>query len=86
MLECNLPLSARIEKKTIAGKEVFNVSDGHLIACFDTDINEEVITEIAREKPYCFIMRDSSLGSDSVVDNFEQIFNAYSRDTIRKIL
>ena len=86
MLECNLPLSAKIEKKTIAGKQVFNVNDGYLLACFDTDINEEVITEIARQKPYCFIMRDKSLRSDNVADNFEQIFNAYSRDTIRKIL
>lgn len=86
MLECNLPLSARIEKKTIAGKQVFNVNDGYLIACFDTDVNEEVITEVARQKPYYFVMRDKSLSSDNVADNFEQIFNAYSRDTIRKIL
>ncbi len=86
MLECNLPLSAKIEKKTIAGKEVFNVNDGYLIACFDTDVNEEVITEIARQKPYYFVMRDKSLSSDNVADNFEQIFAALSRDTIRKIL
>ena len=86
MLECNLPLSARIEKKTIAGKQVFNVNDGYLIACFDTDVNEAVITEVARQKPYYFVMRDKSLSSDNVADNFEQIFNAYSKDTIRKIL
>ena len=86
MLECNLPLSARIEKKTIAGKQVFNVNDGYLIACFDTDVNEEVITEVARQKPYYFVMRDKSLSSDNVADNFEQIFAALSRDTIRKIL
>ena len=86
MLECNLPLSAKIEKKTIAGKEVFNVNEGYLIACFDKDVNEEVITEVAKQQPYYFIMRDSSLSSDNVADNFEQIFNAYSKDTIRKIL
>lgn len=86
MLECNLPLSSKIEKKSIAGKEVFNVNDGYLIACFDEDVNETVITEVAKLKPYYFIMRDSSLSSDNVADNFEQIFNAYSKDTIRRIL
>lgn len=86
MLECNLPLSAKIESKTIAGKEVFNVNDGYLLACFDEDVNETVITEVAKMKPYYFIMRDKSLSSDNVADNFEQIFNAYSKDTIRKIL
>jgi len=86
MLECNLPLSAKIEKKTIAGKEVFNVNDGYLMACFDRDVNETVITEVAKQKPYWFVMRDSSLTSDNVADNFEQIFKAYSKDTVRKIL
>ena len=86
MPECNLPLSAKIERKTIAGKEVFNVNDGYLLACFDEDVNETVITEVAKQKPYYFIMRDKSLSSDNVADNFEQIFNAYSKDTIRKIL
>lgn len=86
MLECNLPLSAKIEKVTIAGKEVFNVNSGYLIACFDEDVNETVITEVAKQKPYYFIMRDKSLSSDNVADNFEQIFNTYSKDTIRRIL
>lgn len=86
MLECNLPLSAKIVRKTIAGKEVFNVNEGYLLACFDEDVNETVITEVAKLKPYYFIMRDKSLSSDNVADNFEQIFNAYSKDTIRKIL
>lgn len=86
MLECNIPLSAKIETKKISGKDVFRVNDGYLIACFDEDINESVITEVAKQKPYYFIMRDKSLSSDQVADNFEQIFNAYSKDTIRRIL
>lgn len=86
MLEYNLPLSAKIERKTIAGKEVFSVNDDYLIACFDENVNETVITEVAKRKPLYFIMRDSSLSSDQVADNFEQIFNAYSKDTIRRIL
>ena len=86
MLEYNLPLSAKIERKTIAGKEVFSVNDDYVIACFDENVNETVITEVAKRKPLYFIMRDSSLSSDQVADNFEQIFNAYSKDTIRRIL
>ena len=65
---------------------MFSVNDEYLIACFDADVTEIVITEVARRKPYYFIMRDSSLSSDQVADNFEQIFNAYSKDTIRRIL
>ena len=86
MIECNLPLSAKIETEKITGKEVFTVNNGYLIACFDEDVNEEVIKAVAKRKPYYFVMRDSSLSSDNVADNFEQIFQAYSKDTIRRIL
>ena len=86
MLECNLPLSAKIETEKIAGKEVFSVNEGYLIACFDEKVNEDVIKEVAKRKPYYFVMRDSSLATDNVADNFEQIWQAYSKDTIRRIL
>ncbi len=86
MPECNLPLSSKIEEREMHGKKVFVVNDGYLIACFDTDINETVITAIAKEKPYYFVMRDSSMATDNVADNFDQIFNAYSKETIRRIL
>ena len=86
MLECNLPLSAKIQTEKISGKEVFSVNNGYLIACFDEDVNEAVITAVAKRKPYYFIMRDKSLSSDNVADNFEQIFQAYSKETIRRIL
>lgn len=86
MLECNLPLSAKIQAEKIAGKEVFSVNNGYLVACFDENINEEVIKSVAKRKPYYFVMRDSSLASDNVADNFEQIFQAYSKETIRRIL
>ena len=84
--ECNLPLSSKIEEREIHGKKVFVVEDGYLMACFDNDINEAVITAIAKEKPYYFVMRDSSMATDNVADNFDQIFNAYSKETVRRIL
>lgn len=86
MLDLGVLLSSKIEETTIAGKKVFNVEDNYLIACFDDNVTEEVITEIAKQKPYYFVMRDSSMANDSVATNFEQIFAAYSPDTVRKVL
>ena len=86
MLDLGVLLSSKIEETTIAGKKVFNVEDNYLIACFDEDITDDVITEIAKQKPYYFVLRDSSMANDSVATNFEQIFAAYSPDTVRKVL
>ena len=86
MLDLGVLLSSKIEATTIAGKKVFNVEENYLIACFDDNVTEEVITEIAKQKPYYFVMRDSSMANDSVATNFEQIFAAYSPDTVRKVL
>ncbi len=86
MLDLGVLLSSKIKESTIAGKKVFNVADGFLIACFDANVTDEVITEIAKKKPYYFVMRDSSMASDSVATNFEQIFATYSPDTVRKVL
>lgn len=86
MLDLGVLLSSKIKKTTIAGKKVFNVEDNYLIACFDDNVTEEIITEIAKQKPYYFVMRDSSMANDSVATNFEQIFAAYSPDTVRKVL
>ena len=86
MLDLGVLLSSKIEETTIAGKKVFNVADNYLIACFDSNVAEETIKAIAQQKPYYFVMRDSSLASDSVATNFDQIFATYSPDTIRKVL
>lgn len=86
MLDLGVLLSSKIEETTIAGKRVFNVEDNYLIACFDDNVTEEAITEIAKQKPYYFVMRDSSMANDSVATNFEQIFATYSPDTVRKVL
>ena len=86
MIELGIELSAKIEKRSIAGKTVWSVSDGYLMACFDEEVNETTITEIARQHPYYFVMRDSSLANDQVADNFEQIWEEYSKDTVRRII
>lgn len=86
MLDLGVLLSSKIEETTVAGKKVFSVADGYLIACFDEDITDETIKEIAQKKPYYFVMRDGGYASDSVATNFDQIFTAYSPTTIRKVL
>ena len=88
MLDLGIMLSSKIETKKINGKEVFCVEDNYLMACFDDSVDEKTITEIAKEKPYYFVMRDpaNSKDGDSLITNFEQIFTTYSPDTVRKVL
>ena len=86
MLDLGIELSAKIETQQIAGKTVYLVDDNYLIACFDRDVTEAAITEIAKRHPIYFVMRDASAANDNVIDNFEQLFEAYSKDTVRKIL
>lgn len=86
MLELDTPLSSSIEVQEIGGKAVYNVAGGHLMACFDTDVTDEVVTEIAKLQPSYFVLRDSSMADDSVAANFEQIFKTYSPHTERRVL
>jgi adenine-specific DNA-methyltransferase len=86
MLDLGIELSAKIESKQIVGKTVHFVDDNYLVACFDRDVNESTITEIAKLQPIYFVMRDASAANDNVIDNFEQIFEAYSKETVRRIL
>ena len=86
MLDLGIELSAKIEKTEIAGKEVWSVDGGYLTACFDRDVNEATITEIAKRKPAYFVMRDSSAASDNVLDNFDQLFQSVSPETNCRII
>lgn len=86
MLDLGELLSSDIKEINIEGKKVFNVGDGNIVACFDEEITNEVLTEIAKMQPLYAVFRDSSLSNDSVATNFEQIFKTYSPNTIRKVL
>ena len=86
MLDLGILLSSKIEEKVIAGKKVFSVADGYLMACFDRDVTEETVTAIAKEHPFYAVFRDGGMNSDSVIANFEQIFETYSPETQRRIL
>lgn len=86
MLDMGIPLSSNISERDIAGKKVFDVGEGFLLACFDSAVTEAVVTEIAKRKPQYAVLRDSSMANDSVATNFEQIFASYSPETERKVL
>lgn len=86
MLDLGVVLSSKVERTEIAGKKVFSVADGYLIACFDQNVTDEVVTAIAKQHPFYAVFRDSSMANDSVAANFEQIFATYSPQTVRKVL
>jgi adenine-specific DNA-methyltransferase len=86
MLELGATLDSKIECCKIAGKEIFNVADGYLVACFDKEVNDTVVQEIAKMEPQYAVLRDNSLANDSTATNFEQIFKTYSPSTTCKIL
>ncbi len=86
MLELGATLESKIERKNVSGKEIFIVSEGYIVACFDKEISDEVVKEIAQMQPTYAVLRDSSLKNDSTATNFEQIFKTYSPATTTKIL
>ena len=90
MLDLGILLSSKIQMRNVElgtrNYTYYNVADGFLIACFDSDITDEIVTEIARQKPYYFVMRDNSMATDSVATNYDQIFATYSPETVRKVL
>ena len=86
MLELGATLDSKIEKTVINGKDVYNVADGYLVACFDTEVSDDVVKAIAKMQPQYAVLRDSSLKDDSTATNFEQIFKTYSSSTTTKIL
>lgn len=106
MLECNIPLTAKVECLDFSQEAlgvgngnalksngtsqkhipVWSVNDGYLLACFERGLTEEVITEIAKRKPYYFVMRDAGFKDDNTADNFDQIFAYYSKETIRRVI
>ena len=80
MLDLGIELSSKIEQKDIAGKKVFSVDDDYLLACFDKEVNETTIEEMAKLLPTHLVIRDASAATDNVLDNFDQIIESYSNE------
>lgn len=86
MLELGATLDSKIETTMVAGKTIYNVAEGYLVACFDPDVTDDVVKAIAQMQPAYAVLRDTCMKDDSTATNFEQIFKTYSPDTVTKIL
>ena len=86
MLELGATLDSKIETTMVAGKTIYNVAEGYLVACFDPDVTDDVVKAIAQMQPAYAVLRDTSMKDDSTATNFEQIFKTYSPDTVTRIL
>lgn len=80
MLDLGIELSVGIRREAIGGKECWIVDEGYLIACFDKDVNETTIEEMAKLLPTHLVIRDASAANDNVLDNFDQIIESYSNE------
>ena len=86
MLDLGIELSNKIEEKFIQNNKIYDVGENFLIACFDENITEEVVTEIAKLKPFFAIFKEGKNLTDDTLINFEEIFKTYSPDTKRRVL
>lgn len=86
MLSLGAPLDCSIEQVIFDTKQVFKVDNGFIMACFENEITEKVIEDIAKEQPRFVVLRDACFSSDSVADNFEQIFKMYAPNTECKVI
>jgi adenine-specific DNA-methyltransferase len=86
MLEWGLELSLPMKKRHILGKEVHSVAGNSLVACFDEGVSEELVREIAKEKPLRVVFRDSSFVDDAARINVEELFKMLSPATEIKVI
>lgn len=86
MLDWGLPLSLKIEHKTIANKEVYAVAGDSLYCCFDKDIDEDFAKELAKEKPLRVVFRDKSFKDDTAKENVKQLLKQLCKDTEMKVI
>lgn len=81
LLDWGVDLTLPVRKETICNKTVFFVDDNALVACFDTNITEELIKELAGLDPLRVVFRDDGFASDAIKINAEQIFKQLAPGT-----
>lgn len=86
LLEWGLPLSLPYSSEQIGGCTVHNYNDGDLIACFDENVPDSVIKEIAKRQPLRAVFRDSSFASSPSKINVGEIFKLMAPDTRVKVI
>ena len=86
LLDWGVDLTLKIERKDITGKSVYFVDDDTLVACFEDDIDENFVKELAKTQPLRVVFRDSGFASDGAKINVEQIFKHTSEHTDIKVI
>lgn len=86
MIDWGLPLSLKIERIDIKGKEVFKVAENSLYACFDKGIDEEFAKEIANDSPLRIVFKDSGFKNDTAKTNVKQLLKQLSPETEMKVI
>ena len=86
LLEWGLPLSMPYTSEEIEGCTVHTYNDGDLIACFDENIPDAVIKEIAKRQPLRAVFQDSSFADSPAKINVGEIFKMLAPDTRVKVL
>ena len=81
LVDWGVDLTLPIRRETVQGKCVFFVDDNALIACFDRNVTEELVKELASHEPLRVVFLDSGFVSDAVKINVEQIFRQLSPAT-----
>ena len=77
LIDWGLPLSLPYKSEQLGGCTVHTYNDGDLIACFDTNIPESVVKEIAQRRPLRAVFRDSGFASSPEKINVFEIFKLY---------
>ena len=86
MIDWGLPLSLKIEREKISGKEVFKVAGNSLYACFDEGVDEGFAKAIAEDAPLRIVFRDSGFKDDTAKTNVKQLLKQLSPDTEMKVI
>lgn len=86
LLDWGLPLSLPYTSETIGKFTVHTYNEGDLVACFNEDVSEEVVKEIARKKPLRAVFRDSSFSNSASKINVFEIFKMISPETSVKVI
>lgn len=85
-IEWGLPLSLPYNSEQIDGCTVHNYNDGDLIACFNENVPDSVIKEIAKRQPLRAVFRDSSFANSTSKINVGEIFKLMAPDTRVKVI
>lgn len=86
LLDWGLPLSLPFSSETLDGCTVYTYNDGDLIACFDENVPESVVTAIARRKPLRAVFRDGCFASSPEKINVVEIFKNHAPTCAVKVL